>query len=88
MNWRGCRGRDIQGADRGSSSGFSVCQTEHCWQVEVPEINYHSQCGGGEQEKTLALKCLWVVAMELALRENISYKKGPQIEIHTQKPEA
>lgn len=76
-----------QGVDRGSSSGFSVCQTEHCWQVEVPEINNRSQCGGVEQEKTLALKCLWVVRIKLALRENLSYEKSPQIEIHTQKPE-
>lgn len=78
------RARDIEGADRGSSSCFSVCQTEHCWQVEVPEINYRNQCGGGEEEKTLALECLWAVGMKLAYRENQSYKKGPQIEIHTQ----
>lgn len=51
MTWWGCRGRDILGADRGSSSGFSDCQTESCWQVEVPEINYRSQYGGGEEEK-------------------------------------
>lgn len=47
-----------RGLDRNSSSDFSVCQTEHCWQVEVPEINYRSQCGGGELEKTLALNAL------------------------------
>lgn len=62
MTWCGCRGRDMRGADEGSSSGFSVCQTEHCWQVEVPEINNRSQSGGGGREKkTLAPKCLWVM---------------------------
>lgn len=66
MTWWGCWGRDMEGRDRGSSSSVSLCQTEHCWQVEVPEINYCSQCGGGEQEKTLALKCLGVVGMKLA----------------------
>lgn len=69
MTWWGCWGRDVQGADRDSSSSFSACQTEHCWQVEVPEINYRSQCGGGEREKRLALECLWVVGMKRAYRE-------------------
>ncbi len=80
----GCRGRDVQGADRGSSSGFSICQAEHCWQVEVPEINYRSQCGESEQEKTLALKCLWIEGMKQAHRENPSYKKGHRVEIQTE----
>lgn len=52
MTWWGCQSRDIQGADRGASSGFSVCQTEFCWQVELPEINDHRQSGGGENPGT------------------------------------